>query len=160
MVNDLLLAALSMVAQSTANCTQSGDGVPLEVEVDGWKDRAGRVRVELYPDNDRDFLADDGKLLAAGKTFRRVDVATPQSPRVSLCIMAPAAGRYALVVLHDRDGNHKFGLVPDGVGFGGNPKLGFSKPKAQASSVTVAPGGTRTRVVLNYRRGLSMRPLE
>jgi hypothetical protein len=63
------------------------------------------------------------------------------------------------VLLHDRDGNHKFGWMSDGVGFPGNPRLGWSKPKAVSTRFVAGPGLTRIRVVMNYRRGLGMSPL-
>ena len=58
------------------------------------------------------------------------------------------------MVLHDRDSNHRFGLSIDGVGFGGNPRLGLGKPRAAAATIVAGPGETRQRIVLNYRRGL------
>jgi uncharacterized protein (DUF2141 family) len=156
----LLLAAASPIGMAGAECTPGARGARLEVQVAGWKDRRGRIRVELYPPDDGDFLADDTDLIAAGKPFRRIDLPVPPSGPVTLCIMAPAPGRYALVVLHDRDGNHKFGVASDGIGFGGNPRLGWSKPKAAAAAVTVPSGGGSVHIVLNYRRGLAMRPLD
>jgi uncharacterized protein (DUF2141 family) len=115
----------------------------IEVRVAGLKDRQGGIRLELYPPNDQDFLADDSELLAAGKPFRRLGVPVPPSGPVTLCIMAPAAGSYALVVLRDRDGNRKFGI---GIGFGGNPRLGFSKPDAKSASIAAPIGGGRVEV--------------
>ena len=46
----------------------------LIVDVTGLKVRKGRVRAELYPARDGDFLGDDNVLVAAGKTFRRASV--------------------------------------------------------------------------------------
>lgn len=131
------------------------------VDVVGLKDRKGRLRLELYPANDRDFLADDNKLIAAGKAFARVDVPVPQAGPVRLCIRAPAPGAYTMSLLHDRDSNHKFGLSSDGIGFPGNPRLGWSKPSAAQATIHVGPGRTETPIVLNYRHTLfSFRPIE
>ena len=143
-----------------AHC-QAHDEVPgFLVDVEGLKDRRGRLRLELYPANQDDFLQDDNVLVAHGKAFRRVDVPVPQSGAVALCIRAPAPGIYAISLLHDRDGNRRFGLSSDGVGFAGNPRLGLSKPDARAASAWTGPHLTRITIVLNYRHGLfSFRPL-
>ena len=66
----------------------------------------------------------------------------------------PGPGRYAVSLLHDRDGNHKFGLSTDGIGFAGNPRLGWSKPHADAASATAGSGPTPITIVMNYRHGL------
>jgi uncharacterized protein (DUF2141 family) len=158
MITGLLLLA-GALGSSGAACSPGAKGVPLTVEVTGWKDRRGLLRVELYPANDQDFLADDTVLLTAHKPFRRLEESVPTAGPVNLCIMAPTPGPYALVVLHDRDSNRRFGFMSDGIGFGGNPRLGLSRPKAAAVTVQVPAAGGRTRVVLNYRRGFSMRPL-
>jgi len=124
------------------------------VEVVGLKDRRGLLKLELYPDRDGDFLADDNVLLAAGKTFRRVEIPVPSSGPVDMCIRAPGPGRYAISILHDRDGDRRFALSNDGVGFAGNPKLGWSKPRANDASASVGSGLARIRIIMNYRRGL------
>jgi uncharacterized protein (DUF2141 family) len=124
------------------------------IDVTGLKDRKGLIRAELYPANDRDFLADDNILIAAGKPFRRVERLVPQSGPVELCIRAPAPGTYALSLLHDRDGNRKFGLSTDGIAFPGNPRIGLGKPRASEASAEVGTGIRRVTVRMNYRRGL------
>lgn len=124
------------------------------VTVLGLKDRTGRLRLELYPNNDRDFLADDNELVAAHKVFRRVDEAVPPSGPVTLCIRAPRSGYYTLSLLHDRNGDHKFTISSDGVGFPNNPKLGWSRPKAAEALAFARNGPTPLQIRLNYRRGL------
>lgn len=142
------------LGKAEGRCRPGEQGPSLLVDAAGLKDRRGRLKLELYPANDADFLQDDNILVSAGKTFRRVEIEVPPSGPVELCIRAPAAGTYAVSLLHDRDGNRKFGLSIDGIGFAGNPRLGMSKPRAAAASVQVGAGLTRTRIVLNYRKGL------
>lgn len=155
------LASAPDLGKAEGQCRSNESGPSYLVEVVGLKDRSGKLKLELYPSNDQDFLADDNVLLNAGKTFRRVEVAVPPAGPVELCIRAPSAGTFALTLLHDRDGNRKFALSVDGAGFGGNPKLGWSRPKAAAASVRVGDGPTRTKIVLNYHKGLlSFGPLE
>ncbi|MEE4451413.1 DUF2141 domain-containing protein [Novosphingobium resinovorum] len=147
------------LGKAQARCRPDERGPAFEVEVAGLKDRVGKLKLEVYPANDRDFLADDNLLVGAGKTFRRIEVPVPASGPVRLCVRVPAAGAYAVSLLHDRDGNRKFGWKVDGIGFAGNPRLGWSKPKAERA--TAVAGGTPTPIVivLNYRRGLGVAPL-
>lgn len=149
------------LGKAAARCRSPENGPSFLVTVIGLKDRRGLLKLEVYPDDDDDFLADDNKLVAAGKVFRRIEVPTPPSGVVHLCIRVPHAGRYAVSLLHDRDGNHKFGLSSDGIGFAGNPKLGWSKPAADKASATAGSGPTPVTIVMNYRHGLfSFSPLK
>ncbi|MEI6486666.1 MAG: DUF2141 domain-containing protein [Sphingomonadales bacterium] len=153
-------AAIAQIESSPAlgraegQCRPGETGPAVLITVEGLKDRRGHLRAELYPDNDEDFLEDDNVLVNAGKTFRRVEVEVPQAGAVIVCIRTPGPGVYTMSLLHDRDGNRKFGLSTDGVGFPGNPKLGFSKPKAAAVRFRAGPGLTTISIRMNYRRGL------
>lgn len=142
------------LGKAEARCRPGENGPSFLLDIVGLKDREGRLKVEVYPANDRDFLQDDNILISQGKTFRRVEVPVRQGSTVQLCVRLPGPGRYAVSVLHDRDGNRKFGLSVDGVGFGGNPKLGMGKPKAASATLVAGNGPTRERIIMNYRRGL------
>lgn len=146
------------LGKENASCRSPESGPAFRVEVIGLRDRVGLLKLELYPDNDRDFLADDTVLIAAGKPFRRVEVRPPPTGPIIMCIRAPAAGRYTLSLLHDRDANHRFNVSNDGIGFAGNPRLGWSKPSAASASATVGGGIATIKILMNYRHGLSFRP--
>lgn len=168
MIAPLLLWAAAMSLPSSADlgkaegqCRADEHGPSFLVTVNGIKDRKGRLKLELYPANDDDFLADDNILVAAGKAFRRVETTVPAAGPIRLCIRAPGPGLYALSLLHDRDANRKFALSIDGIGFASNPKLGMRKPSASAASSRVFAGPTPIAITLNYRRSLfSFGPLE
>ena len=125
----------------------------------GLKDRKGHLKLEVYPANDADFLQDDNILVEQGKVFRRVEEAVPATSPVTLCIRVPRPGSYSVILLHDRNSNHKFDWQVDGVGFAGNPKLGWTKPKASDAKVFASGGPTALPIVLNYHRGLGMAPI-
>lgn len=166
----LFLAALpalaAMPAQAApvlgdaAACASGSTTPALLAWFDGLKDRKGKLRLELFPSNDQDFLADDMVLEAAGKAFRRIEVPTPPAGPVALCIRAPRAGRYSFAMIHDRDGKRKFSFSVDGAGFPGNPKLGWGKPKAAKAAVTLGNGVTEVHVRLNYFSGLGFSPVK
>lgn len=147
------------LGKAEGQCRPNESGPAFLVHVEGLKDRKGLLKLEVYPDNEDDFLEDDNILVSAGKTFRRVEEPVPQSGPVEMCIRVPSSGPYAVSLLHDRDSNHKFGWRVDGVGFAGNPKLGWSKPRASESSAVAGPGLTDLTIILNYRHGLWMRPI-
>ena len=151
------LASSPTLGKAEAHCRDHETGPALLIDAAGLKDRSGSLKVEVYPSNDADFLQDDNILLNAGKVFRRVEFAVPAGA-VQACVRVPGPGAYSVVVMHDRNGNHKFNWTVDGVGFAGNPKLGWSKPKASATRVNAGAGLTRLRVVMNYRNGLGMGP--
>lgn len=148
------------LGQAEGRCRANEPGPAFIVNVSGLRDRVGRLKLEVYPANDEDFLEDDNILIAAGKTFRRVDVPVPRTGNPELCIRVPRAGRYSVVLLHDRNSDRRFNWRRDGVGFAGNPRLGLSQPDAEEAMAVAGRGRTRITIVLNYLRGLRMRPLE
>lgn len=148
------VAAQARVLGSDAAACVQRDQPAIEVVVQGFKDRTGNLKLELFPATEEDFLRDDRDLIAEGKFFRRVRIATPQEGAVTLCIKAPAAGRYALFVTHDRDNKNKFNVWTDGAGLPANQRLGRSKPKLSQAIVDIPRGVARITVRLQYLRGV------
>jgi len=146
--------AQAQILGSDAAACSPGGGPAILAQIAGLKDRKGRIKLELYPAEEGDFLADDSVLLAAGKTFRRVWTTIPASGPVAVCIRVPRPGRYALFVTHDRDGKNKFNFFADGAGFPGPGKLGMSRPKLQRALVDVGPGTADRVVQMQYLHGL------
>ncbi|SOB79623.1 Uncharacterized conserved protein, DUF2141 family [Sphingomonas guangdongensis] len=154
----LLLAAVPVQAvplgEDAAACV-AGTVPAIQVSILGLKDRTGRLKLELYPANEGDFLKDDRDLVREGKVFRRVWAQTPAGGgSVQMCIRAPAPGRYALLLTHDRDNRNKFNFWRDGAGFPSNTKLGRSRPKLAQAVIAVGGGVTGTSIRVQYLRGL------
>lgn len=147
------------LGKAEGRCRSNEPGPAFIVNVAGLRDRIGQLKLEVYPATDEDFLADDNVLVAAGKTFRRVEVPVPASGPIELCVRVPRAGRYGVVVLHDRNSNRRFNWRTDGIGFAGNPRLGLSQPDAEEASAIASSRRTSIIIVMNYLRGLRMRPL-
>lgn len=110
------------------------------VKVEGLKDRDGNLRVEVYPDNDRDFLVN---------RMGRTEVPTPGG-EPQLCVQLPGKGRYAIVVHQDRDADNSFDVFTDGFGFSNNPKLGFSKPDVSKVAFDTTGKVTHLTVDMHY----------
>ncbi len=147
------------LGKAEGRCRLNEPGPAFIVNVAGLHDRVGRLKLEVYPATDEDFLADDNVLVAAGKTFRRVEVPVPASGPTELCVRVPRAGRYGVVVLHDRNSDRRFNWRVDGIGFAGNPRLGTSQPDVEEASAVASSRRTSITIVMNYLRGLRMRPL-
>lgn len=146
-------AAVEPILGDTAACEPGAKGPALLVTVHGFKDRVGRIRVQTYADKAADWLV-------VGKYLHRVETDVGAAGDMVLCLAIAKPGRYALVALHDRDGDGKLSVWSDGFGFSRNPVLHLSKPKIESVAVEVGPGVTPLRVVLNYRQGLlSVGPL-
>lgn len=155
------LAALAFVAPATATQAALGpdaaacaaDSPSVLVNVTGFKNRAGKLRVQLYGANPADFLA-------KGKKLRRIDLPVARSGAMPVCIAVPSPGRYAIAVRHDADGNGKSGWN-DGGGFSNNPDISLMdlKPKHSEVAFNVGQGTKAVNVVLNYRRGLTIGPI-
>ena len=155
------IVALTCAAPATAQ-VRGGDAAActartspaIEVHVTGLKDRTGSLKLELYPATQADFLKDDRDLIAQHKFFRRIRIATPASGPVTLCIRAPRAGRYALLLTHDRDGRNKFNFWTDGAGFPSNGKLGRTRPTLDQAAITVGRGVSVVTIRTQYLRGI------
>ncbi|OYY92038.1 MAG: hypothetical protein B7Y45_00670 [Sphingomonas sp. 28-66-16] len=148
-------AAAARVVGSDARACEAGDAPAIEATIVGLKDRKGRLKLELYPGNEQDFLRDDRDLVSEGKFFRRVWVDSVPDGPINICIMAPKPGRYALFFTHDRDGKNKFNFWVDGAGLPSNTKLGRSRPKLAMAVLDVGEGVLHTQIRAQYLRGLS-----
>lgn len=147
-------AAASPLGADSAACA-SGNQPAILANVEGLKDRAGRIKIEIYPDNDTDFLKRDDDLLAQGKVFRRVWADLPTAGPVALCIRVPAPGSYGLVITHQREGRKKFNIWVDGVGLPTGTRIGMTRPRIGQARIAVGASVRVTDIVMQYLRGMS-----
>jgi uncharacterized protein (DUF2141 family) len=129
------------------------------VVVDGFKNREGTLRLELWPGTDADFMRDHHQLVAEGKPYHRVTVPLPSSGPARVCLPLPGPGLYAVGAFHSPSGQRKFNFRQDGATFTRNPKVGLSKPKASDVAMRFNAGLSEANVTMNYLRGLGFRPL-
>ena len=148
-----LAAQTQVLGTDAAACQPGGAGHAALVRVTGFKDRVGNLRLQYYSDDPKTFLA-------SGAYIRRQEMSMTAAGDMVICITVPTPGRYAFVVLHDRDKDGRLSIWSDGVGFSNNPKLALAKPKIEKLLYSVGPGVTPMAIVMNYRRGLSVKPLD
>ncbi len=143
-----------ILGPDAATCTNGNRGVI--VNVTGFKQRTGKVRIQLY--------AAQSTFLDKGVWLQRVDVAVPSSGAAAICVPVSSPGKYVVSVRHDLNGNGKSDRQ-DGGGFSGNPDVKLTdlirkrKPSLSETSFSVGESTTRINVVLNYVRGLSFEPV-
>ena len=129
-------------AHAQVSCADNPAGVRLLVNVTKIRTDEGNIRVQLYGSNPEDFLA-------KGKKLVRVEV--PSTLEESLvCVELPFVGRYAMVVMHDRNGNGKADFFTEGFGFSRNPSLGLGAPDFDEVVFDAQDGMTKLQVNLKY----------
>jgi uncharacterized protein (DUF2141 family) len=144
------IASSPNLGVAEGRCRPNESGPSYMITVDGLKDRKGTLRVELYPANDKDFLADDNVLLMQGKAFARVAQSMPATGPVTICVRAPGPGSYTLSILHDRNSNRKFDKSSDGAAFPRIGNLGRAQPKAGDVALSVGNEPKPVSVTMQY----------
>jgi uncharacterized protein (DUF2141 family) len=122
--------------------------------ISGFRAPTGHLVVYLYGDRREDFLEH-------GRSLQRNEVPLASLAPVAVCLRAPRAGRYAVSVRHDVDGNRSRFDMNDGAGFSRNPRLSLTalRPALDAVLIDVGPSVRQVEVIINYRYGLSIRPV-
>lgn len=145
--------ARAALGPDAAACSPGANRPALLVSVNGFKNRVGKLRIQLYGSNPAEFLE-------RGKKMKRIDLPVTRAGAMNVCVAVPKPGTYAIAVRHDADNNGKSNWN-DGGGFSNNPKLSLLKlkPSHRATAVNVGPGIRTVPVVLNYRSGLSIAPI-
>ena len=123
------------------------------VNVIGLSQRTGNIRVALY--------GNPSTFLERGQTMRKINVPVTAAGPMRICVALPGPGRYAVAVRHDVNGNNARGDWSDGAGFSRNPRMSLTnlRPNYNNVAINVGRGVTPVSVVLNYRFGLSIRPV-
>lgn len=121
------------------------------VQLAGFKQPTGRVKVSLYGADSRRWLAKGGKI---GKVKMPVT-----GKAMDICVPVPAPGRYAVAVHHDLNVNGERDRQ-DGGGYSRNPKVSLLNPKPSFSKAAfeVGNGPAKVGVTLLYIKGLGVGP--
>lgn len=147
--------AAASIGPHAARCDAGESSVI--VNVTGFRERTGTVRVQLYAANQRTYLERRQWLV-------RVDLPVSRSGDMPVCVPVTTAGRYAISVRHDANGNGRSDRS-DGGGFSGNPDVSLldlalrRKPSLARVGFNVSTSPVRVNVVLNYVNGSSFEPV-
>lgn len=133
------------------DCTS---GPAAAVTIRGLRAPTGLLTVYLYGDRASDFLEH-------GRSLQRIEIPVESAGPMQVCLPAPQPGRYAVTVRHDVDGNGRRQDMDDGAGFSRNPRLSLTRlrPSLESVLIDIGAGVTPVDIVLNYRFGLSVRPV-
>jgi uncharacterized protein (DUF2141 family) len=142
----LSAAAVFDASPKLANTCPS-EGKPIYVHISGIRNPMGTVKAVLYGPNPQSFL------VKGEKTDREREPA--QEGMMILCVAAPVVGKYAVVVYHDENNNHKFdrnwiGLPTEGFGVSNNPSLFLAAPTFEESSFEVLEEVTHVDIEMRY----------
>jgi uncharacterized protein (DUF2141 family) len=151
--------AAEILGPDAAACRNGAGKDAVLLTIDGFKNREGTVRVELWPGTQDDFMRNHHELVAEGKAYHRVTVPVPASGPARVCVPLPEPGTYAVGAFHSPSGQRKFNFRQDGATFTRNPKVGLSKPKAADVAMRFNGGLSEATVTMNYLRGLGFKPI-
>ena len=147
-------AAQAVLGPDAAACRSGSRNAALLVDISGFRERTGTLRVQLYGGNPADWLA-------RGRYLKRIDLpVAPAGRSMPVCVALPGPGRYAVAVRHDEDGDGRTGWS-DGGGFSRNPVLSLAgRPLHEEVAIEAGGRVERIEVLLNYRTGLTIAPVE
>jgi uncharacterized protein (DUF2141 family) len=153
------VSAAEILGPDAAACRAGSGKDAVLITIDGFKNRDGTVRVEMWPGTEGDFMRNHHELEAEGKAYHRVTVPVPASGPARVCVPIPGPGTYAVGAFHSPSGQRKFNFRQDGATFTRNPKVGLSKPKAADVAMRFNGGLSEATVTMNYLRGLGFKPI-
>ncbi len=140
--------ALAQYKQELRNdmrrCT-AGSGPAIMVTVDGVKSSAGRMRVQSYRGTSADWLQ-------KGRWLSRVEVPA-RAGSMTFCLPVPSAGKYAVAIRHDVNGNGDTDIRSDGGAMSNNPSINIfnlGKPSVSKTAFPVGNGVKSIRVQMRY----------
>lgn len=149
-------AAAQILGPHAARCAP-GAGPAVLATVVGLKNRNGTIRLRLFGGSTSTWF-DKKKYLV------RIEVPTPQSGPIRICLPAPAPGRYAVDLRHDANANHDTDRA-DGGGASGDPRVSLwdiilgRKPSAKIVGFQVGQGVDELTITTMYLSGGKLKPL-
>ena len=151
-------AQAAIMGPDVAACAADARHAAALIVVEGFKNRAGTVRVRAFPANSPDLFRKEGAI-------DRIVVPVPASGKAAVCVPLPRPGVYAFDVRHDANGNGDSDKS-DGGGLSGNPRMTLwqaltkQRPAVKDVAIRIGDGVTPVPVILNYVQGWSLGPVK
>ena len=149
-------AEAPILGPDAARCL-AGAGPAILVSITGLKNRLGTVRVRIVG-------GDTSTWFDKVKWQTKVEIPTPRTEPIRVCMPVAAPGNYAIDVRHDANANDQTDRS-DGGGASGNPRVTIwdfifgRKPSPKQTAVHVGQGVTEISVTMMYLSGTSLKPL-
>ena len=146
-VSILHLALGLSLAASVSSAGAQSTACQVSVHVDGFRNTKGDLGVSVFRTPDGWPENNDKAVFHSGFPI--------QGDHTTAEFTLPE-GRFAIVVLHDENTNHKLdrnfiGIPREGFGFANNPRVGLSAPSFEAAILPVACPRTETSIHLIYK---------
>jgi uncharacterized protein (DUF2141 family) len=148
----LMLAVVSAAAQRdpAGHYAAPADGQPLcalKIHVTGFRNAKGHAGGTVFA-SPQGWPEDTSKAVVHG--------GFPIEDGQATEVFQLPAGKYAIAVIHDENGNHKLdrnflGIPKEGFGFANNPRVMLSAPPFQAASTQVSCPETQLEIRLIYK---------
>jgi uncharacterized protein (DUF2141 family) len=145
-----VVSAASPAAALTEHELCRGEPTRIDVVVDGLRSTKGDIVVEIYPDDEKQFLVPKAQT-------NSIHIKLESSPQ-SVCLPVPKAGGYAVAVFHDENADREFnrnilGIPTEGFGLSNNPPVHLSMPAFQSVRFEAGEGETTVHVHMHYVLG-------
>ncbi len=132
------------IGNNMAKC-RAGSSPAILVTVRGVKSSTGKMRVQSYRANSREWMK-------KGRWINRIE-SRARGGTMSFCMPVPSAGRYGIAIRHDKNGNGKTDIRSDGGGISNNPSINIfnlGKPSYKRVGVNVGNGVKRITINMKY----------
>jgi uncharacterized protein (DUF2141 family) len=119
----------------------------LTVTIEGLKNQEGQVCLSLF--SSAQGFPDESDRAVASRCIRA------ESIPLSVTFSNLSPGNYAVAVIHDANNDGKLntgflGIPKEGIGFSQNPRLRFSAPSFEDTSLSISELGIQAQVQLKY----------
>ena len=137
----------NVISNNMSKCS-AGKGPAVRVRITGLKSSSGNLFVRTYK-------ATSGDWLKSKRYLTRLDV-RPRKGSMTVCVPVPQAGRYAIAVQHDTNGNRQMDFSSDGAGMSNNPTIGSflgipRPPSVGKAAFSAGKGVTNLSIRVRYR---------